>query len=202
MYFAVTVFCQPGVSGLENNCISCRSNHPWTVYGMFGSSQLQQAQFEELAGGYQMKLLEKETSSPSKQLIIAMYEQNWENVRHIKNERLWFTNIYAIVVAAVLSFLHSSTSAGIISVSLQAFIFLLSIIGFLISLRLKSELENYLNTIDNMVHETGLEAYSTHDEIERPGIQLLKFRWIFTIFYLVTSAGSFGLLIQGIADEL
>lgn len=151
----------------------------------------------------QTKLSESETNSLSRETFIAMYEQNWENVRHVKNERLWFTNIYAIVVAAVLSFLHgSSSAAGILSISLETFIFLLSAIGLLISFRLKSELEHYLNRIDSMVHEIGLEAYSTHDETDGWGIQPLKFRWIFTLFYMITTAGSLALLVQESVKKL
>ena len=96
----------------------------------------------------------------------------------------------------MLSFLHSSSSEGVLSVSLLSFIFLLSVIGLLISLRLKSELEDYLTKIDSMVHDSGLAAYSTHDETVGHTIQPLKFRWIFTLFYLITTMGSLALVIQ------
>ena len=39
----------------------------------------------------------------------SLSQQNWENARHIKNERLSFTNIYCIVAAGLLSFLHTVT---------------------------------------------------------------------------------------------
>ena len=44
-----------------------------------------------------------------RRMLLAVYQQNWENARHIKNERLSFTNIYCIVAAGLLSFLHTVT---------------------------------------------------------------------------------------------
>lgn len=35
-----------------------------------------------------------------------MFKEYWEQARHCENERLWFTNIYAAVVAAILVFMN------------------------------------------------------------------------------------------------
>ncbi|MFX8704250.1 hypothetical protein ABTM89_19400, partial [Acinetobacter baumannii] len=36
-------------------------------------------------------------------LAIAVYEQACENVRHIRNERIWYGNIYVAVIAGGLA---------------------------------------------------------------------------------------------------
>jgi hypothetical protein len=42
------------------------------------------------------------TFTPSeKRVVLAMFAQHWENARHIKNERLSFTNIYLQFMPAV-----------------------------------------------------------------------------------------------------
>ena len=34
-----------------------------------------------------------------------IYEQYWLHARHVADERLWFTNIYILIVVGVLAFL-------------------------------------------------------------------------------------------------
>lgn len=47
-------------------------------------------------------------ATPSeKRALLTVFQQHWENARHIKNERLSFTNIYAIVAAGILSLLQN-----------------------------------------------------------------------------------------------
>ena len=80
----------------------------------------------------------------SQELWLALLREHWENARHIKNERIWFTNIYAIVVAASLSIVHTARGDGLVEVALLGFLAVLSGIGLLITLRLKAELEECL----------------------------------------------------------
>ena len=35
-------------------------------------------------------------SSSDNRVLAAIFAQHWENARHVKNERLCFTNIYAL----------------------------------------------------------------------------------------------------------
>src|ERR1051325_5193460 len=49
---------------------------------------------------------ETEEAAPNP-MFIAIFREHWENVRHIKNERLTFTNIYGIITAGTLSLMHS-----------------------------------------------------------------------------------------------
>ena len=55
-----------------------------------------------------------------------VYEQNWLHARHIENERLWFTNIYAVVMAASLALMSEK---GLIW-PLVTFLLILSLLGF------------------------------------------------------------------------
>ncbi len=62
-------------------------------------------------------------------------------------------------------------------------------------------MEEYLRRIDAMVHNIGLDAYSTHEEDWGKRTAPIKFRWLFTFFYTATSLGSLALLIQQIVAE-
>ena len=45
----------------------------------------------------------KKTSNESIELVKTIYEQHWLHARHVENERLWLTNIFAILFAGSLA---------------------------------------------------------------------------------------------------
>ncbi len=136
-------------------------------------------------------------ATPSeKRALIMVFQQHWENVRHIKNERLSFTNIYAIVSAGILSLLHSVTGEFLLEISMLIFLTFFSIIGLLTSLRLKAELEHGLRSVDLTVARLGMEVYMPAVDQEGAPIRYPKFRWLFPVFYMITTAGFAGLLIR------
>jgi hypothetical protein len=127
-----------------------------------------------------------------RRMLLAVYQQNWENARHIKNERLSFTNIYCIVAAGMLSLLHTVAGKRVLEISMLFFLVLFSVIGLLTSLRLKAELEECLHKIDQIVSQTGVGAISALSEAKGVPTRYPKFRWIFPWFY---SIGTIGFLI-------
>ena len=57
------------------------------------------------------------------------YEQYWLHARHVADERLWFTNIYVLIVVGVLAFLKVDQPL-FLRLGLLLFVLLLSIVGF------------------------------------------------------------------------
>ena len=88
----------------------------------------------------------EEPIATNPELFAAMSQQNWENVRHIKSERMWYLNTHAVTSAGVLTFLQSVRRGFVLQSSLLLCICFLSAIGLLTSLRLKAELEECLST--------------------------------------------------------
>ena len=123
-----------------------------------------------------------------------VFQQHWENARHIKNERLSFTNIYAIVTAGTLSLLHSVHGESVLEISMLVFLCCFSVIGLLTSLRLKAELETCLRSIDLTVSRLGMEAFMTVFDSQGALARYPKFRWLFPLFYAIASVGFMGLL--------
>jgi hypothetical protein len=64
--------------------------------------------------------------------LIVVYEQYWLNARQNENHRLWFTNIYVLIVAGVLALIGKGSEEGL-SLGLSIFLLLLSIIGLFVS---------------------------------------------------------------------
>src|SRR5437667_5729616 len=128
-----------------------------------------------------------------KRALLAVFQQHWENARHIKNERLSFTNIYAIVSAGILSLVHSLD--GVFEISILGFLCCFSVIGLLTSLRLKAELEECLRNIELIVSRLGMEGYMPVVDSRGALTRYPKFRWLFPVFYAMATSGFIVLLI-------
>ena len=70
------------------------------------------------------EMAEKKPTLFERRMLLAVYQQNWENARHIKNERLSFTNIYCIVAAGMLSLLHTVAGKRVLEISMLSFLVL------------------------------------------------------------------------------
>jgi len=135
-------------------------------------------------------------ATPSeKRALLSVFQQHWENARHIKNERLSFTNIYAIVSAGILSLLHSVTGEFVLEISMLFFLSCFSVIGLLTSLRLKAELENCLNSVERTVLRLGMEEFMPMVDPRGALTRYPKFRWLFPVFYSIATTGFIGLLL-------
>jgi hypothetical protein len=121
--------------------------------------------------------------------FVAVFQQNWENARFIKSERLASANIYAIVVAGALSLMTAGRSLPMVELALLGFLWILSLVALLTSLRLKAELEDCLQRIQSLSRIADVEAYVSLGEIKQGIAGHVKFRWMFPILYSVTSIG-------------
>jgi hypothetical protein len=140
-------------------------------------------------------MMPRQFTPSEKRTLLAIFAQHWENARHIKNERLSFTNIYAIVSAGILSLLQSVSGEFILEISLLVFLLAFSIIGLLTSLRLKAELEECLHNIERIVAQTGLEEFMPVVDSRGSLTRYPKFRWLFPVFYSICTAGFLILLL-------
>jgi hypothetical protein len=127
-------------------------------------------------------------SSPA--LAAAAYVQAWESVRHIRNERIWFTNAYSAIVAGSLavlvrdseSFTSRSATVGLVILVLFSFASLLS------SIRLVAELRNSIANVQRAVDETGMgRMVGTIEPLSGFGAWL-PMRWMFPIYFSLSTA--------------
>jgi hypothetical protein len=135
------------------------------------------------------------STNDSAAFFTMMFQQNCENARHIKNERIWFMNIFSIITAGVLSLLHGIRGEVLLECSLIMFMCVFSLIGLLTSFRLKAELEECLDSLRRMAIAEHLETYLAVGESSGALTRYPKFRWVFPVFYSLATAAFFGLLI-------
>lgn len=119
-------------------------------------------------------------------MLRCIYEQNWQQLRHAEDERLGFTAIYCAVVSGVLSFLTGWEDDGslAVSVALIAFLLLFTVLGLLVSLRLRSAIHYHRDKISDTLTEmkestlTGIGV-----PVTRPDWDPFALRNIFPAFY-------------------
>src|SRR5678810_501261 len=122
-------------------------------------------------------------------MFAAVFSENWDNARYIKSERISFMNAYSVICAGVLALLQSVQASDLIRIALLFFMTLFSLVGLLTSLRLKSELEECLAKIEAMTVQANVS------QLEGKPSRYPRFRWIFPIFYTMTTAGFITLIV-------
>ena len=120
---------------------------------------------------------------PESPTFMAIFQQNWENVRSIKSERIWFMNTYSVISAGTLSLLQAIQGETIVHLAMLFAMCALSAMGLLISLRLKAELEECLQKLDAMAVYAHIEDLVALGGSEGALSRYPQFRWMFPVFY-------------------
>ncbi len=127
-------------------------------------------------------------------MFSAVFSENWQNVRHIKTERISFMNAYSLISAGVLTLLQNVQAPDLMRTGLLVFMSLFSLFGFLTSLRLKGELEECLAKIEAISAQADISQFVALGQLEGRSSRYPRFRWMFPIFYSMTTAGFVALI--------
>ena len=117
-----------------------------------------------------------------------------DNARYIKSERISFMNAYSVICAGCWPCSRAfrlATSPN----PLFFFMNLFSLVGLLTSLRLKSELEECLAKIEAMTVQAKVSQFVALGQLEGKPSRYPRFRWIFPIFYTMTTVGFITLIV-------
>jgi len=91
-------------------------------------------------------------------LVKAIYEQHWLHIRHVENQRLWFTNIFAILCGGSFALMHG----GLFDEAnwpIVGFLMVLSLFGFVFCLRIQDVFEAHKRVAGLILERYGLEHY-------------------------------------------
>jgi hypothetical protein len=128
-------------------------------------------------------------------IFAAVFNENWQNVRHIKTERISFMNAYSLISAGVLTLLQNVQATDLMRTVLLVFMSLFSLFGLLTSLRLKGELEECLAKIQAISAQASMSQFVALGQLEGRSSRYPRFRWMFPIFYSMTTAGFVALIV-------
>lgn len=111
-----------------------------------------------------------------------LYVQNWEHVRHVENERLGFTSVYFVILAATIAFLAEAQPSQEFTVILLLLMSVLSTIGALMSFRLKADMEAHGERLRRIAEESIFPEYFTFGA-EEGWTTKIKLRVLFPFIY-------------------
>ena len=114
----------------------------------------------------------------------TIYTEYWNHTRQCINERLWFTNIYAVVLAAILVYMGeigSREDIGFGSIFLLAsFGVILSIVGYLVVIAVSLGYDHYIGDITMILY-----YWDKMEFYRRPG-KPVTFRKVHLWFFEIT----------------
>ena len=130
----------------------------------------------------------------------TVYEQHWLHARHVENERLWMTNVFALIVAALLAFLGNVEDKELFSqvaICAGCFIFIISMLGYLLCLTWRAPFVEHTTLARKMLEDTLLKGYSPYTSLV---YKRIKIGWItahelFLYFYALMAGGALFLLL-------
>lgn len=112
---------------------------------------------------------------------LTAFSENWSHARHVENERLTFTQIYAGIVAGVLALrtaFHIQNEQIVLMVLL-----LIGSLGFLLTVKLTYEFKNHISKIQEMLVDDTLKKYVTL-QLSGGIFTFIKVRILIQVFYM------------------
>ena len=151
----------------------------------------------------------------SQQLRFEVVRLLWEHCRHMENMRLWFTNIYGIMIVGTLA--YGSQAEDPIDTYFAVVGVVLSLLGVFIAIGFCQEHEKYVSRIDTAIKAvgTGLSTYfqgivPTPPLLKKcrwlgwkivPTSQCLRLRILFIWFYFVMLVASVFVLCDSLTQK-
>jgi len=135
-------------------------------------------------------------------MATAAFDQACEHVRHIRSERINFSNAYTAIVAGGLALLPraSEQSRSLAIVGLGVLV-LFSVVSVMSSIRLVVELKNAIANLQRIIHEFGLDRLVGSIEPPRGWGASLPMRWVFPIFFGLTTVSLVVLLVARLISQ-
>ena len=124
----------------------------------------------------------KDENNERIELVKSIYEQHWLHARHVENERLWFTNIFAVIFAGTLAVIKGKLFD---KSSLPVIVFLMALSGFgvLFSLKIDSIFKTHTRAAKQIVDMYGLSEMWTH--YKKHWVNMIAISRLFPIFFSI-----------------
>lgn len=133
------------------------------------------------------------------ELLKSVYEQHWLHARHVENERLWFTNIFALIVAGLLAFLGTVEDKELLSlfaIYAGCFIFILSMLGYFLCLTWRAPFVEHTTLARKMLEDLSLKEYAPYTtEAYKKLKGKIAANKLFLYFYAFMAGGALFLLL-------
>ena len=87
---------------------------------------------------------------------IEIMRENWQHARHIESERMWFANLYAVILVALIAYIGENWEKGIALAPLFALLGI-SLVWLLVTLKLNASFANHIKSIQNIFDDRKID---------------------------------------------
>lgn len=142
------------------------------------------------------------------EFLKGIYEQHWLHARHVENERLWFTNIFVVVVAGLHVVIFTAGDPQLskqFAIYIGFLILALSLIGYFQCISWRAAFIEHTTLANKILKDSRLEDYTPYIS---KAYRKIKIGWIsahelFLYFYAAIASGAlFVALHMGITKQL
>lgn len=105
-----------------------------------------------------------EVEEKKEDLKLELLRQHCQSIRHAEDERLTFTNFFILIVVGALAFISQTNRPIVFPEHWMIYIWLagFSILGLVVSLRLKRGIKLRRDIVRQLIDEAGLQEYNIY----------------------------------------
>ena len=128
-----------------------------------------------------------EKTDRAESMLLTILEESFRHWRHIETLRQGFTAVWAAIVAGVLTFVSQTENffENIASIPTLIFLILITLLGFLMSLRLSNNIKPCEYNIREILKSAKLDKYDLTKGWEKGITKHFRLRRIFVLAYFV-----------------
>jgi len=128
--------------------------------------------------------------------LLECFKENWQHARHVENERIGFTQFFAMIVGAAVTIAFQSSSGGPSRIiALAIFIIFLALLGLLLTDRWGQTFDTHMGKAARAAERLGLTDYVVTPGQYRGLSWFFRTRYLFCYYYAVIIALASGAIL-------
>lgn len=137
-----------------------------------------------------MTIEEKKISKRLQELCLAIYQENWANIRHNENIRTACLTAYTAILSGTLYLISQNEFFREYLLYLISFLLMFSIINLFIALKIEGIIEDYTNRNIKIVERLSIQEYAGL-RVKEGVWRFIRHRYFFPLFYVIMTSAIF-----------
>lgn len=118
--------------------------------------------------------------------LLECFKENWQHARHVENERISFTQFFAMVVGAAVTIAFQNAQRGpLLVTALAVFVFFLALLGLMLTNRWGQTFDTHMERASKAAERLGLTDYVVIPSKYYGLSKLRRTRYLFCYYYAV-----------------
>ncbi|MFC1983179.1 hypothetical protein ACFLV5_05310, partial [Chloroflexota bacterium] len=84
---------------------------------------------------------------------IELMKENWRHARHVETERMWFANLYAVILVALFAYIGEKG----MTIPPLAALLVISVVWLLITVKLNASFAKHIKSVQNIFDDKKID---------------------------------------------